>query len=84
MYGLDPAIGVSFVEGRELIRIAVGRHQVRFAFDKNVTISVEQKYEYRFKGELATWEPERMDAAAAVLKLVGATVTRRAACKMEL
>ena len=65
MYGLDPAIGVSFIEGRELIQIAVGRHQVRFAFDKNVTISVEQKYECRFKGELATSEPERMDAAAA-------------------
>jgi hypothetical protein len=76
MYGLDPKIDVWFIEGRELIQVAVGRYQIQFAFDRDVAMSVEQKFEYRFQGELVTWEPGKMEAAGAVLKLVTATVTQ--------
>ena len=76
MYGLDPAIGISFIQGRELIQVAVGRYQVQFNFDQNVRISAERKYEYQSKGEIAEWEPAGTNGAAPVLRLLGAKVTR--------
>ena len=52
----------------------MGRFQIIFAFDGEVTISVESRYEYRANGTCEVWAPENIQGAAAVLNLLGATV----------
>jgi hypothetical protein len=44
MYGLKKEIDLSFLTGRELTQIAIGRFQVQFHFDENVAVSVEQNF----------------------------------------
>jgi hypothetical protein len=76
MYGLTESIDLSFLNGRELIQIAIGRYQVIFAFDEQVTISVESSYEFRSEAGISVWTPGATQAAAAVLGLLGAIVTK--------
>lgn len=74
MYGLEEATDMSFLRGRELIQIAVGLYQVIFAFDEQVTISVEGSYELHNEASISIWTPGATQAAAAALSLLGATI----------
>jgi hypothetical protein len=75
MHGLTADIDLSFLTGRELIQVAVGRYQVIFAFDENVAISVESTYEFHNGSGISVWTPGTTQATAAALALLGATVT---------
>ena len=46
MYGLKKDIDLSFLNGREVIQVAIGIHQVQFGFDEDVRISVEGGFCY--------------------------------------
>jgi hypothetical protein len=73
MNGLDPGIDLSFLRGREVIQIAVGLFQVVFAFDEQVSISVES--EFRFSStDSCVWQPGAPQAAAPTLRLLGVRV----------
>jgi hypothetical protein len=75
MYGLDPNIDLSFFKNRELIQVAIGLYQVIFAFDEDVTLSVEGKCEYRSSNNSSVWTPGAPTAAASFVALLGQTVT---------
>ena len=75
MYGLKQETDISFLKGREAIQIAVGQYQIIFAFDEDVTISVEGSWELHTGENVMTWTPGATHAAAAALNLLGATVT---------
>jgi hypothetical protein len=51
MYGLKKEMDLSFLNGRELIQIAVGLYHISFRFDEDVAISVEGEFRY-FNGRL--------------------------------
>jgi hypothetical protein len=74
MYGLKSDIDLSFLVGREIIQISVGKVQVILSFDHNTAISVEQRFEYRADGRSVVWKPGKMDAAGALLELIGGVV----------
>jgi len=77
MYGLDITIDLSFLIGREAVQIAIGQYQVIFAFDENVSISVESEFRLiSTEGDVSTWQPRAPQAAAAALRLVGAKVEK--------
>lgn len=46
MYGLKSDIDLSFLNGRELIQVAIGLYQIQFGFDGDVRISVEGEFSY--------------------------------------
>jgi hypothetical protein len=64
---------VTFLVDRVLLQIAIGKYQIIFNFDQNISISVESDLEYRHRSEIAHWSignediPEKMPW----LKLVG-------------
>lgn len=77
MYGLDMAIDLSFLIGRETIQIAVGQFQVIFNFDENVSISVESEFRLIAPaGDASAWHPNAPQTAAAALHLVGSKVEK--------
>lgn len=58
MYGLKKEIDLSFLTGRELIQVAIGRYHVSFRFDEDVAISVEAEFRY-FDGQTEwVWKSE--------------------------
>ena len=76
MYGLKKEIDLSFLAGRELIQVAIGAYQVQFAFDEDVTISIESEFRY-FDGKAeGIWRPEPGSAsiAARAVALLGTTI----------
>jgi hypothetical protein len=75
MYGLDPEIDISFLIAREMIQVAIGLHQIIFAFDENVTLSVEGKFEYRSSSGSSVWTPGASSAAASTVALLGKKIT---------
>jgi hypothetical protein len=74
MYGLNRSIDLSFLRNRELIQVAIGLHQVIFAFDDDVTISVEGQFEHVSPMGSTEWRPGASELAANAVKLLGATV----------
>jgi hypothetical protein len=77
MYGLDMTIDLSFLIGREAVQIAIGQFQVIFAFDENVSISVESEFRLMSPaGDVSTWQPRATQTAAAALRLVGSKVEK--------
>ena len=77
MYGLDMAIDLSFLIGREAIQIAVGQFQVIFNFDESVSISVGSEFRLISPaGDVSTWQPRGPQTAAAALRLVGSKVEK--------
>jgi hypothetical protein len=44
MYGLPSNTNLSFLKGRELLQLCIGRHQVQLRFDGDVTISLEGEF----------------------------------------
>jgi hypothetical protein len=74
MYGLDKNIDLAFLKGREIIQIAIGVHQVIFAFDDDVTISVENHFQYLFNDGSSEWRPGAKHVAAKTVQLLGSVV----------
>ncbi len=76
MYGLKKEIDLSFLNGRELIQVAIGLYHTSFRFDEDVAISVEAEFSY-FNGQ-AEWiwkpEPGAAQIAARTVSLLGATI----------
>jgi len=76
MYGLKKQIDLTFLNGRELIQLAVGLYQVIFRFDEDVAVSVEGEFRY-FDGQAEwIWRPEPGSSliAARTVALLGATI----------
>jgi Family of unknown function (DUF6188) len=76
MYGLDKSIDLSFLQGRELIQVRVGTYQTAFAFDEDVTISVEGEFIYCDGQQEFTWRPQpgAAEVAARTVSLLGDTI----------
>lgn len=74
MYGLDMRVDLSFLNGREVLQVAIGVHEVIFRFDGDVSITVEGAFSYASGGELSKWSPGAPQAAAPALRLLGQTV----------
>ncbi|SRR5882724_5752541 len=74
MYGLDPDIDLSFLKNREVIQVAVGLYQIVFAFDGEITVSVEGRCERRSSSFSTVWIPDPFGDAAGMLSLLGQTV----------
>lgn len=76
MYGLKKEIDLSFLNGRELIQIAIGLYHISFRFDNDVAISVEGEFSY-FDGQ-AEWiwkpEPAAVQIASRTVSLLGARI----------
>jgi hypothetical protein len=76
MYGLKKEIDLSFLDGRELIQVAIGLYHTSFRFDEDVAISVEGEFRY-FDGQAEwIWKSEQAAAliAAKTVSLLGATI----------
>ena len=76
MHGLKKAIDLSFLNGRELIQVAVGLYHTIFKFEEDVAISVEGEFRY-FDGQTEwLWRPEPGSSliAARTVALLGATI----------
>jgi hypothetical protein len=76
MYGLKKEMDLSFLNGRELIQIAVGLYHISFRFDEDVAISVEGEFRY-FNGQAEwIWKPEPGSAqiAARTVALLATTI----------
>jgi hypothetical protein len=56
MYGLDPKIDLSFLNGREVIQVAMGIFQIQFGFDEDVRISVEAEFKYFDGSNESVWK----------------------------
>lgn len=67
----------TFFVGRELLQIAVGKHQVIFYFYKDLSISMESDFEWRHEREVARWKigKESIPQSMPWLKLIGKHVS---------
>jgi len=74
MYRLKKDVDLSFLNGRELIQVAIGMYQVIFAFDEDVTISIEGMFTYSDGARETVWKPATPDAATSALALLGTKV----------
>lgn len=76
MYGLTKDVDLSFLNGREVIQVAIGVYQIIFAFDEDVRISIYFQFSYFDGRSESTWQPEPGFAqiAARTVALLGATV----------
>jgi len=76
VYGLNKNIDLSFLNGREVIQVAIGVYQVQFAFDEDVTIYVEGGFSYFDGKDEVIWKPEpgAADIASRTVALLGATI----------
>ena len=76
MYGLNKNIDLNFLNGRELIQVAIGVYQVQFAFDEDVTIYVEGGFSYFDGKDEVVWKPEpaAADIASRTVMLLGAII----------
>jgi len=59
---------------RELVQLAIGQYEVIFAFDKDVTLSIESQFSYTSAAETVDWRPGQPRAAAKAVGLLGTTV----------
>src|SRR5215467_377879 len=76
MYGLSKSIDLSFLNGREVIQVAIGVYQVQFGFDDDVRISVESQFNFFDGQEEWIWKPEPGAAqiACRAVALLGARI----------
>lgn len=74
MHGLNKSIDLQFLKSREVIQVAIGIYQVIFAFDDDVTISVEGRFEYISSSGACEWRPGASHVAATTVNLLGKTV----------
>jgi hypothetical protein len=76
MYGLKKDVNLSFLNGREVIQIAIGVYQTILRFDEDVTISVDGGFSH-FDGQSeSVWMPglDAVQVAAQTATLLGSTV----------
>jgi hypothetical protein len=78
MYGLREGLDLRFLNGRELIQVAIGVYQIQFGFDEDVRISVESQFSYFNGKEELIWKPEpgAAEIAARAVALLGATIEK--------
>lgn len=50
MYGLSKDLDLNFLSGREIEQIAIGSHEIIFAFDEDVSITVYSEFRF-FDGQ---------------------------------
>jgi len=74
MHGLKKDVDLSFLTGREVVQVAIGMYQVIFAFDEDVSISVEGAFTYSDRARETVWKPTSPDAAASAVVLLGTKV----------
>jgi len=76
VYGLDKNTDLNFLNGREVTQVAIGVHQVQFAFDEDVTIYVEGGFSYFDGKNVMVWKPEpgAADIASRTSALLGSRV----------
>jgi len=76
MYGLPKNIDLSFLNGREVVQIAIGIFQVQFGFDEDAAIYVHSQFSHFDGHQDWTWtpDPSKVPVAARALSLLGATV----------
>lgn len=76
MYGLSKDIDLSFLNGRELVQVAIGVYQVQFGFDEDVRISVESYFGYSDGQGEWIWRPEpgASQIAARTVALLGSSI----------
>lgn len=74
MHGLNKNVDLSFLNGREVIQVAIGTHQVTFAFDEDVSISVEGEFTYSNGRNESIWKPGASHIAAGTVALLGAKI----------
>jgi hypothetical protein len=76
MYGLKKDIDLSFLNGREVIQVAIGVYQTQFGFDEDVTIYVHSQFSYFDGRDEWIWKPEGGAAqiAARTVSLLGTTI----------
>lgn len=72
MYGLSKDIDLGFLRGREVIQVAIGVYQIIFAFDEDVTISVEAEFSYFDGRSESVWKlgPGSAETAARTVALL--------------
>ena len=76
MHGLKKETDLRFLNGRELIQVAVGLYHTIFKFDEDISIAVEGEFRY-FDGQAEwIWRPKPGSSliAARTVTLLGATI----------
>ena len=79
MYGLARDIDVTFLNERQLQQVSIGRFQVIFSFDEEVSISVEGHFRYVSDSETRDWRPGANHAVCGALALLGVQVVKTTA-----
>jgi hypothetical protein len=57
MYGLSKDLDLNFLNGREVVQVAIGVYQIQFGFDEDVIIYVESQFNYFDGQEEWIWKP---------------------------
>ena len=76
MYGLCKDLDLNFLNGRQVIQVAIAVYQIQFSFDEEVTIYVHSQFGYFDGHDEWVWTPAPGGAqiAARAVALLGATV----------
>ena len=69
-------LDLNFLNGREVVQVAIGVYQIQFGFDEDVIIYVESQFNYFDGQEEWIWKPEPGAAqiAARTVSLLSATI----------
>lgn len=78
MYGTQSGMDLSFRNGREVIRLAIGVYQVQFGFDEDVRIAVGAGFRHFDGKDELVWKTESGSPhiAACTVALLDATIER--------
>src|SRR5207302_10774915 len=76
MYGLSKDLDLNFLNGREVVQVAIGVYQIQFGFDDDVIIYVESEFNYFDGQEEWIWKPESGVAqiVARMVSLLSSTI----------
>lgn len=76
MYGLNTDIDLSFLNGREVVQVAIGIYQIIYGLDEDVKISVQSQFAYFDGKSESVWKPEPGSAqiAARTVALLATTI----------
>jgi len=76
IYSLGENQDLSFLEERELEQVAIGVYQVIFNFDQNMSIMVEDRFEFSSGSEVHVWKPGATSVAGITASLLGEKVKK--------
>jgi len=76
MYGLSKDLDLSFLNGRQVLQVAIGVYQIQFGFDEDVMIYVHSQFGYFDGHDEWVWTPEPGGAhiAARTVALLDSTI----------